>query len=83
MSLVQVAEQSVRAAVAIALVGGIALAQPATASLESTYWKLMELGGKAIRATRQEPHFHLASGHPAGERRGRLQSLHRRLSAQR
>ena len=44
-------------AAAFALVAGSALAQPATASLESTYWKLTELGGKPIGAMRQEPHF--------------------------
>src|SRR5215510_1363929 len=47
------------AAAAIALVGCTALAQPSTASLENTYWKLTELGGKPIAVARpaQEPHF--------------------------
>ena len=48
-----------RAAPAIALAGCTALAQPSTASLENTYWKLTELGGKSIAVSRpaQEPHF--------------------------
>jgi len=48
-----------RAAAALALVGCTALAQPTTASLENTYWKLTELGGQSIAAGRrpQEPHF--------------------------
>src|SRR5262245_34187464 len=43
----------------IALVVGTGLAQPSTASLENTYWKLTELGGKSIGVARraQEPHF--------------------------
>lgn len=47
------------AAAAIALDGCTALAQPSTASLENTYWKLTELGGKSIAVARpaQEPHF--------------------------
>ena len=47
------------AAAAIVLVGCTALAQPSTASLENTYWKLTELGGKPIAVARpaQEPHF--------------------------
>ena len=44
-------------AAALALVAGTALAQPATASLENTHWKLTELNGKSIAAMRQEPHF--------------------------
>ena len=60
MRLVRIG-RSMLAAAAIALTAGPALAQPATASLENTYWKLTELGGKSIAVTRQEPHFILHS----------------------
>src|SRR6267142_1915101 len=56
MRLVRIV-RSMLAAAAIALAAAPALAQPATASLENTYWKLTELGGKSIAVTRQEPHF--------------------------
>src|SRR5262245_5321328 len=56
MRLVRIG-QSMLAAAVIAWAVAPALAQPSTASLESTYWKLTELGGKSIAATRQEPHF--------------------------
>src|SRR5262245_58706769 len=53
--------QSMLATAALALVAGAALAQLAATSLENTYWKLTELGGKSIAVTRQEPHFILHS----------------------
>ena len=46
-----------RAGAALALTACTALAQPATASLENTDWKLTELGGKSIGVMRQPPHF--------------------------
>ena len=60
MRLVRIG-RSMLAAVAMALTAAPALAQPATVSLENTYWKLTELGGKSIAATSQEPHFILHS----------------------
>jgi heat shock protein HslJ len=60
MELVRIG-RSMLAAAAIGLVAGTALGQPATASLENTYWKLTELGGRSIAVTRQEPHFILHS----------------------
>ena len=60
MRLVRIG-RSMLAAAAIALTAAPALAQPAPASLENTYWKLTELGGKSIAATSQEPHFILHS----------------------
>ena len=56
MRLVRIV-RSMLAAAAIALAAAPALAQPARASLENTYWKLTELGGKSIAGTRVEPHF--------------------------
>jgi heat shock protein HslJ len=47
----------IRAAAVLASAACTALAQPATAPLENTYWKLTELGGKSIAVTRQPPHF--------------------------
>ena len=56
MRLVRIG-RSMLAAAAMALTAAPALAQPATASLENTYWKLTELGGTSIAVMRQEPHF--------------------------